>query len=125
MAHQSCSTGPAEAVLCAIQDISLRVEQGMCPGDAFGEGWACHCLGGRVPLAGPAAPAIHRGQHPRVGMSARGIRAHDATNLFYRGHSHPLQALTTAVIAHGELQERPVGKNSHSHCADGFPPLIL
>jgi hypothetical protein len=80
---------------------------------------------GRVPLAGPAAPAIHRGQHPRVGMSARGIRAHDATNLFYRGHSHPLQALTTAVIAHGELQERPVGKNSHSPCADGFPPVIL
>lgn len=34
-------------------------------------------------------------------------------------------ALTTAVIAHGELQERPVGKNSHSPCADGFPPVIL
>ena len=80
---------------------------------------------GRVPLAGPAVPAIHRGQHPRAGISARGICAHDATNLFYRGHSHPLQALTTAVIAHGELQERPVGKNSHSPCADGFPPVIL
>ncbi len=36
-----------EAVLCAIQDISLRVEQGMCPGDAFGEGWVCHCLVGK------------------------------------------------------------------------------
>ena len=78
-----------------------------------------------VAVATLAVPAIHRGQHPRVGMSARGIRAHDATNLFYRGHSHPLQALTTAVIAHGELQERPVGKNSHSPCADGFPPVIL
>ena len=125
MAHISCLTGPIVAVLCAIQDISLRVEQGMCPGDGFGGDWACHCLWERVPLAGPAAPAIHRGRHPRVGMSARGIRAHDATNLFYRGHSHPLQALTTAVIAHGELQERPVGKNSHSPCADGFPPVIL
>ena len=47
MAHISCLTGPIVAVLCAIQDISLRVEQGMCPGDAFGEDWACRCLVGK------------------------------------------------------------------------------
>ena len=125
MAHQSCSTGPAEAVLCAIHDYSLLVEQGICSGDGYGGGWACRCLGGEYHWQVPLLLQFTVGSPPRVGMSARGIRAHDATNLFYRGHSHPLQALTTAVIAHGELQERPVGKNSHSPCADGFPPVIL
>lgn len=74
----------------------------------------------RVAVATLTVPAIHRGRHLYSQTLSEGDTAHDATNLFYRGHSHPLQALTTAVIAHGELQERPVGKNSHSPCADGF-----
>ena len=47
MAHQNCLSGPPKAVLCAIRNISSGVEQGICPGGVFGEGWVCHCFGGR------------------------------------------------------------------------------
>ena len=47
MAHQNCPAGPPKAVLCAIRNISLRVEHEMCPGGVFGEGWVCHCLVGK------------------------------------------------------------------------------
>ena len=47
MAHQSCPAGSPKAVLCAIRNISLGVEHEMWPGGVFGEGWVCHCLGGR------------------------------------------------------------------------------
>ena len=47
MAHQNCPAGPPKVVLSAIRNISLGVEHEMCPGGASGEGWACHCLGGK------------------------------------------------------------------------------
>lgn len=50
-------------------------------------------------------PAIHRGQYPCVQMLVEGHIAHDATNLFCRGHYHPLQGIVEALAAHGEVQE--------------------
>ena len=50
-------------------------------------------------------PAIHRGQYPCVQILIEGGRAHGATNLFCRGHYHPLQGIVEALAAHGELQE--------------------
>ena len=60
---------------------------------------------GRVSLAGPAAPAIHRGQHLCSQTLSEGDTAHDATNLFCRGRNPSLQGIVEGVIAHGELQE--------------------
>ena len=49
-------------------------------------------------------PAIHRGQYPCGQMLVEGGGAHGATNLFCRGHYHPLQGIVEAGIAHDELQ---------------------
>jgi hypothetical protein len=53
----------------------------------------------------PAVPAIHRGHLPSPEQSPARGAAHDATNLFRRGHYTLLEGIAEGYLAHGELQE--------------------
>lgn len=60
-------------------------------------------------------------------MLVEGGSAHGATNLFCRGHYHPLQGIVEALAAHGEVQEVLLTNESgvilaHNHPSGNLKP---